>query len=119
MGCLGTEDLEVHDTDKNGNRFTHKVQRKEFPNFVHYQAVGSIVILILKVVNNENLNILTEFIKDVSHFCPVSITIFEPFSKQKNAWMTSAIYTLEIKRLSEYCNEHYPGEVFDLGMSLN
>jgi len=43
--CLGTEILEVHDTDKNGNRFTHKIQRKEFPDFFHYQVVGSYSII--------------------------------------------------------------------------
>ena len=39
---------------------------------------------------------------------------FKPL-KQSNAWMTSQIFTLEIQRLSHYCNEHYPGEIFDLG----
>ena len=41
---------------------------------------------------------------------------FEP-KQQRNAWMTSAIYTLEIQRLSKFCNENYPDEVFDLGQN--
>ena len=43
---------------------------------------------------------------------------FEPI-KQKNAWMVSPIYTLEIQRLSHYCDEKYPNETFDLGMNHN
>ena len=37
--------------------------------------------------------------------------------QQKSAWMTSQIYTLEIKRLAKYCQKHYPNEVFDLGQN--
>ena len=117
--CLGTEILEVHDTDKHGNRFTHHIQRKEFPNFYHYQVVGSYCGL-TSFKSCEQWKF--EYSYWILQGCFVLLFLyhhFEPFSKQKNAWMTSSIYTLEIKRLSEYCNTHYPGEVFDLGMSLN
>ena len=73
--CRKTEVLEVKDKDKDGNTVVHKIKRKTFDNYVHYQ--------------------------------------------QKNAWMTSAIYTLEIQRLSYYCQEYCPNEVFDLGKNQN